>query len=592
MALTLEQIRELLKSPNRKTAISKAIKHENRLRFHTEAALENGENGPTITNFLEWVRSLIPADKYRTFLNLFQLPNMNLDLTGSIYNELERVFDGKNPVYEYQFNDTFYADDWDWYRSEKLDDPNVWRVKGWDRVKTSINSILIVDLPQTQSAAAPEPYFYFLDIRQVIDYGYDAEADKIEYIIFRQPDSKIAAFDDETFRVFDVDDKGLIIGEPLETPHALGFCPARFFWTDKLTQADPAIKKSPLSAHLSDLDWLLFFSVSKRHLDLYAPYPIYSSYAADCDFEDLESGNYCDEGFLRNGSNNYIVQRDGSVEKCPICANKNLVGVGSFIEVPTPTKDDPDLRNPVHITSIDKGSLDYNVEEVARIKAKIHTGAIGQGGAIEDKQSINEMQVTANFESRTSVLNTIKGNLEAAQKFVNDTICVLRYGDNFLGSSLSMGTEFYIYTVADLYAQFKTAKENGATMAELDAIADQVAATEYRNNPVQMQRMSTLRHLEPYRHFTLDEVLKMDAAALIDKDLLLIKINFNTFVDRFERENINIVEFGALIEFSTKIETITKKFLDYVRDQKTRPSGDKADPNKPDNKARGSGAED
>jgi len=318
---------------------------------------------------------------------------------------------------------------------------------------------------------------------------------------------------------------------------------------------------------LANLDWLLFFSISKRHLDLYAPYPIYSSYEADCDFENNETGDYCDGGYLRDSNNQYKVHRDGTVSQCPVCAEKRLAGVGSFIEVPVPTKDEPDLRNPVNITTIDKSSLDYNVEEVKRLSEDIFTSVVGFGGDTQQKQSINEMQVAANFESKTSVLNNLKGNFEAARKFVDDTCCILRYGENFLSSSISMGTEFYIYSVDDLYAQFDKAKKNGGSDAELDAISEQIITTEYRNNPTQMQRMLILKQLEPYRHYTFDELMRLQEKTLLNKDLLQIKINFSTFVNRFERENTNIIEFGSQLEFDKKINIITEKFKEYVREQ-------------------------
>jgi hypothetical protein len=527
--------------------------------------MEPADISQPLTVFLDWVKTLIPKDKYRIFVSLFQFPTPTIKLTNTIFNELERVFDGKNPSNNYQFTDTTYRDDWEWYKQEKLHEPAVWRKKGWDAVKTAINSILIVDLPQEQSGEYPEPYFYFLDIENVIDYSY--KNGKIEWIIFKQPGNKIAAFDDTYYRVFQLNKKGEVISEPVETEHALSFCPARFFWSTELNQKSPDLKKSPLSPQLANLDWLLFFSISKRHLDLYAPYPIYSSYEADCDFENNETGDYCDGGYLRDSNNQYKVHRDGTVSQCPVCAEKRLAGVGSFIEVPVPTKDEPDLRNPVNITTIDKSSLDYNVEEVKRLSEDIFTSVVGFGGDTQQKQSINEMQVAANFESKTSVLNNLKGNFEAARKFVDDTCCILRYGENFLSSSISMGTEFYIYSVDDLYAQFDKAKKNGGSDAELDAISEQIITTEYRNNPTQMQRMLILKQLEPYRHYTFDELMRLQEKTLLNKDLLQIKINFSTFVDRFERENTNIIEFGSQLEFDKKINIITEKFKEYVREQ-------------------------
>lgn len=565
MALQVSEIRERIKSPKKTQTIKKAIRHENRLRFHAESFVEPSEISQPLTVFLEWVKTLIPKDKFKVFVSLFQFPTPIIQLTNSIFNDLERVYDGKNPSVNYQFTDTSYRDDWEWYRREILKEPEVWRKKGWNAVKTATNSVLVVDLPEEQKDEYPEPYFYFLGIEHVIDYEFKQGV--LQWIIFRQPGDKIACFDDTYYRTIQLDKDGKADGDPIERGHGLGFCPARFFWSTELTQQQPDLKRSPLSPQLANLDWLLFFSISKRHLDLYAPYPIYSAYEADCDFQNNETGDYCDGGYLRDQNQSYKVLRGGTVEQCPVCANKRLAGVGSFIEIPVPTGNDPDLRNPVQITTIDKSSLDYNVEEVNRLKTEVYTSVVGVGGDVQQKQSINEMQVEANFESRSSVLNSLKGNLEAARKFVDDTCCILRYGENFLGSSISMGTEFYIYTVNDLYAQYKQAKENGASEAILDSIGDQIIETEYRNDSQEMQRMLILKHLEPYRHYTFDELMKLQEKQLLNQDSLKIKINFSTFVDRFERENTNIIEFGSQLEFDKKINIINEKFKDYVREQ-------------------------
>jgi hypothetical protein len=61
-------------------------------------------------------------------------------------------------------------------------------------------------------------------------------------------------------------------------------------------------------------------------------------------------------------------------------------------------------------------------------------------------------------------------------------------------------------------------------------------------------------------------VLKFASSALIDKETLLLKLNFNAYIDRFERENINVIEFGANILFDTKINNILKILKQYVKE--------------------------
>jgi hypothetical protein len=540
---------------------------QRRLRFHTETNIAVSDINQPTTIFLQWVKTLLPKDKFNIFLQLFKFPLPTPAVVEDVYRELERVFYSRNSSSSYQFTDSELAEDWANYKKNSLNEPEVWKTTGWKRMQVSPNSILVVDLPQIQKSSRPEPYFYWLEIDAVIDYQLSKLDDNaFEWLIFNQPNHQIAVFDDTYIRVYQLNEKNEIQSLVSEASHDLGYCPARFFWSTQLNEKNKDLKKNPITKELSNLDWYLFFALSKQHLDLYAPYPIYSAYEADCNFENNETGDYCDGGFLRNAKGEYKILNDGTVERCPCCSEKRIAGPGSFLEVPVPNQSEgvADMRNPVQITTIDKDSLDYNVSECARLKNEIVISVVGSGGTVSEKEAINETQVTANFESKTSVLNALKTNFELAQKFIEDTICKLRYGDAFISSSISWGTEFYVFTVTELYSKYKQAKENGASNSELDAISQQILEVEYRNNPLVLQRMLILKQLEPYPHKTLDEVIKLFEKGLLDEKLVKLKINFNTLVDRFERENINIIEFASKKPLRDKINIITNKLLEYV----------------------------
>lgn len=567
MALELNQIKQILQKPSKRQVIQKAVNMQRRLRFHTETNIAVSDISQPTTIFLQWVKTLLPKDKFNIFLQLFKFPLPTPAVVEDVYRELERVFYSRNSSSSYQFTDSELAEDWANYKKNSLNEPEVWKTTGWKRMQVSPNSILVVDLPQIQKSSRPEPYFYWLEIDAVIDYQLSKLDDNaFEWLIFNQPNHQIAVFDDTYIRVYQLNEKNEIQSLVSEASHDLGYCLARFFWSTQLNEKNKDLKKNPITKELSNLDWYLFFALSKQHLDLYAPYPIYSAYEADCNFENNETGDYCDGGFLRNAKGEYKILNDGTVEKCPCCSEKRIAGPGSFLEVPAPNQSEgvADMRNPVQITTIDKDSLDYNVSECARLKNEIVISVVGSGGTVSEKEAINETQVTANFESKTSVLNALKTNFELAQKFIEDTICKLRYGDAFISSSISWGTEFYVFTVTELYSKYKQAKENGASNSELDAISQQILEVEYRNNPLVLQRMLILKQLEPYPHKTLDEVIKLFEKGLLDEKLVKLKINFNTLVDRFERENINIIEFASKKPLRDKINIITNKLLEYV----------------------------
>lgn len=571
MGLDLSQIKQILQKPTKRTLIQKAVNMQRRLRFHTETNLAISDINQPATIFLDWVRNLLPKDKFNIFLQLFRFPLATPAVVEDVYRELERVFYSRNASSSYQFTDSELAEDWARYRKSKLNEPEVWKTIGWKKMQVSPNSILVVDLPQVQVSTWPEPYFYWLEIDAVIDYKVlESDKNQFEWLIFKQPENRIAVFDDTSIRVYQLNDKLEIQSLISEAQHNLGYCPARFFWSEQLNEKNKDLKKNPITKELSHLDWYLFFAISKQHLDLYAPYPIYSAYEADCDFENNETGDYCDGGFLRNAKGEYKILNDGTVERCPCCSEKRIAGPGSFLEIPIPSQTEgiADMRNPIQITTIDRESLDYNVDECERLKDEIVISVVGTGGTVSEKEAINETQVTANFESKTSVLNALKTNFEQAQKFVEDTVCKLRYGNAFISSSVNWGTEFYVFTVTELYAKYKQAKDNGASDSELDAIAQQILEVEYRNNPLVLQRMLILKQLEPYPHKTLNEVIQLYDKSLLNVDLVKLKINFTSLIDRFERENINIIEFASNRPMREKINIITKKLLEYVAEDR------------------------
>lgn len=593
MALSVEEIRRKASEQRQKQTIALAVLHQNRLRFHSEVVpstpalaswmyrgrkdtggispLMAGREGvaQALTDFMAMVQNLIPKDKFETFKTLFRFPVLTNEVLAVCYDKLSRIFEGRNPAFSYQFTSTELRDDWEWYRQERLNEQEVWQTKGWDFFKTQINSVLVVDLPEEQERTDryPQPYFYWLPIRDVIDFKANRSTGQMKYIIFRQDDERIAAFDDEYYRVFKGKDGQ--IGELLtDVRHDLGYCPARFFWNEPLSLDKPDIKASPVTKELERLDWYLFYAISKRHLDTYGSYPIYWGYEQSCDFHNDETGDYCDGGFLKDKKGHWHYDNNGLLVPCPVCSRKRITGAGSFVEIPVPdaSQGQPDLSNPVGMLAVDRSALDYNHEEEERLRTDIITAIVGTNEQITTRDALNEQQIRANFESQSTVLQRVKKGFEAAQQWVDDTCCRLRYGTAFIQSSVNYGTEFYLFTSDELRERYKMAKEAGMSEADLDALLQQIIETEYRHNPQQMQRMIILGDLEPYRHLTRDEVQGLYEKNLVSIEELLIKLNFADFIRRFERENMNIITFGENIDYDRKIGIIKERLAEYARE--------------------------
>ena len=74
MALELNQIKQILQKPSKRQVIQKAVNMQRRLRFHTETNIAVSDINQPTTIFLQWVKTLLPKDKFNIFLQLFKFP--------------------------------------------------------------------------------------------------------------------------------------------------------------------------------------------------------------------------------------------------------------------------------------------------------------------------------------------------------------------------------------------------------------------------------------------------------------------------------------------------------------------------------------
>lgn len=576
MPLDASRLKELLTKNSKADTLSRMKYHQARVKFHVVkrmSVLSSSCISQPLTQFLAMVENLLPHDKFVVFKTLFRYPVKTNEITEVCFDKLSRIFEGRNPAFNYLFATSEARDDWENYRQAVLNEPVVWQTKGWEFFKSEINSVLIVDMPREQTSETPEPYFYWLPIDDVLTYDADPTTGQMRYLVFKRK-GQIIVIDDMSYRVWeDKKDTGIPEGEPiLETLHDLGYCPARFFWDESISLDDPDVKESPISCVLESLDWFEFFHISKRQLDLMGAYPILSGYEQNCDFTNAENGDYCDGGFLKNKQGYYKLDMAGTLMRCPKCGNKRIVGAGSFVEIPVPNggENQPDLRNPVQMLSVDKASLDYNVSEEKRLREDIISSVVGQAEIITNREAFNEQQVQANYENVTTILRRVKRGFENAQTWVDSTICRLRYGEQFISAKIDYGTDFFLASVDELWEKYKKAKESGASESELDMLQNSIMETEYRNDPTQLRRMKILADLEPYRHMTRKEAIEMREKNLISDSDLRIKLNFSNFVNRFERENTNILDFGTEIQYAKKIDKIMAEFERYANEQRLK----------------------
>lgn len=565
MVLSNDQVIKLIKAPKNAAQILRAVKQENRLRFHAQVVESKDQASSYYNEFLNWVQGFLTAsDKYEQFKKMLLFPVPTNNVVDAISDEYSKVFNAQNSFFGYDFENSEYKQIFIDYL-EKCNDKDFWQTEVFGAMFTGINSIVVVDLEINQETALPEPYKYLLDISRVVDVDVDRNG-QIEYLLFKEGSDKLAAFDAASYRVFTKNNTGDYFLTS-EMPHDLGYCPASFMWADNLDTRNGIVKQSPLSSILSFLDKYLAKDVSKDCLDVYAAFPIYWAYEGECDYEN-EEGAKCNSGFT-------LYEKDHRrLEPCPACAKSSLTGAGSMLRVPILVSDNtqsyPDLREPAGIISIDKDSLTYNTDEIIRMEAKIIEIATGKIRNISSKEAINEDQVKSQFESQTNILRYIAQNLEKINTWTCNTVARLMFGDQYLGCAINYGNEFYLQSLEDVTKDYQTGKASGLPSYILLSKRNQIEELQSKNNPTERDRLHILKYLEPYADLTPQECKSLGIDQ-IDFEGFALKVNFTTFIHKFELEYGDIVEWGSALSLKTKIDKINQKLKEYVKQQITKP---------------------
>lgn len=538
--------------------LESAERHQNKLRLHGETEIENIRTNPAYVELLDWVSSFLTRDKYNRFVQLLRLPVVSLEITQDIYQEYNRIFDGQNPFFNYEFSNPDFATDFKSYLNNELNDRNFFKTIGFEQLKYSINSILVVDMP---SDGEGNPYYYFIDVCNVIDVKSDKKG-TISHLVFQINEKTIAVYDSESYRVYNVDGEKIIGEAIVDNQHGLGYCPASYFWDKNLKGTNTIEKKSPVTDVLGRLDKYLVEDTFKEYADLYGTFPIITTYEELCDFEG------CVNGFI---SEDYTVNVNGVDEiqtrqvKCQACENKEEIGPGTIFEIPAPqTSDDPNLSNPVSVISPDTKSLEYIKAKLTEYAEKIREVTIGTRGKVLSESAVNETQIFGSFESRQNILLNIASSFEKVHKFANDTVARLMYGDAFISSVVYYGDQFFLKSVEQLMFEYEQAKKNGEPDEEIDQIYRQILVTKYKGNDDRIERAWILYNLNPEPHKTVEQATQLVTLGAMDQTDFVIKARFNNFIARFEREQTNVLDFGRELDFDVKIDRINEILKTYI----------------------------
>lgn len=549
-------LKERLERRPKKETLARAARIDERIRFNVLPEVEGKDRNRYKWRFLQFCENNLHRDAVESFKNLFRPPYSTVSLFDKVFATLSKVFDAKDSTFMFEFGSDSAKEDWARYQAEVFGKPSEFQLKAFEKMKSNIHSMVVVDMDREE--ANPEPYYLFLSPEQVIDYE---EIDGvIQWAVWREDDTHLVVVDDVSYQVWRTEERRdeLADAEPeVYNAHDLTYCPASWFWQEEVN----GMKAHPILNYLADADWYLFYKTAEKYTETYAAWPVLWAYDGDCDYE--VDGQHCEGGYLYDVHG--PVMASGNPKGCPKCSNRKI-GAGSVVKVSQPDSQEgiPDMRDPIGFIKTPVEALKYVDEKVEKIETAIYEGVTGYGGDPSKTQAMNVEQILASVDSRRTALMKLKKNFETIHQWVVETVCKLRYGSGFSYAYVNYGQHFYFFEPEQIMEMYKESKEAGLDDVILDQLRDEYNDAKYRNSPNQAHRVKILENLDPFRHRSRDEVIAMP----VNEDDKLLKLNFSSLIKRFERENDSVVVFGSALEFDAKIRAIRDVLLRYVNELK------------------------
>ena len=554
---------ERIKKPLNGDRIVKAAEIEKRVRLHTVGTQDSS------TSFTDWllsVKRLLPSNKFETFKNLIGEPVPTLTLSETIFDELAKIFESSNPSQKLTFEENSPSKTNEFKNYFDVD--RFFKEDVWEQLKLAPNSFVVVDLKNETTNGKPSPTPYFVNIEAIIDASVNRDG-STNYLIFRVDSKTVVAIDDIAYYVYDDIDGKYELRSGYPSVHNLQdrlkrpYTPAFLIYPNFLNATDSIIVNSPLTKNLGSLEWLLFWAVSKRHLDLYAPFPIYVSYEEQCNYE--SGGMVCNDGYLVYTSDD--LEQPTSPTPCPKCSEQRMFGAGTEVTVPAPqTKDEPNLIDAIKVIPAEKASIEYVTTEKVRLEQEIYYSILGKTSQPIESFSQSVSQLDLSTESRKAVLLHMKSLFERVHTKVLFTMCKLMFGDDFVDCYVNYGDNYFLTTSEQETKNYKSLKDAGAPEGMLHSNLERIIATTYKTSPHTALLNQIYLEVEPYQTMSVENVTKLVGAGMVPKKRALAKIHFTDFVEEFESQHQALVKMIELGEFDKDkaIKTIKEQLSKFI----------------------------
>ncbi len=582
MILNESQSRDLIKNPKQKTDIEAVKKQESSLRVYTEEMTLNELSKESGWHEILTALKLRAEKKFPRVSQFFRFPLPIVQITDSILNDFYKVYEGKN---------RFFAVE----ASRDIDALRSWlvssRVEAWiedhskEVFRNQPSNIVVIDRDLEGN-----PYLIDVGLDRLIDVKIQDKSGQCKYIAFVHSVHKVteenqlvfngwdmsmvqgsigkkrylfSVYDSLYYRVFARAGESGSLVMVFEQEHGLGYCPAHTFIFTPANSQNYLKRRTPFGQSVSKMEDWTVFDIFRNYVDYYAPFPITEAPVSKCSNPDCIDGKVRDEQIIDHSTGETkVIWSD-----CAVCDNKQkgeLMGPGTHIGIKVQADrnlEDGSGKFKMHFPETDK--MKYIPEKLDELELEIRYKTVGISNLITE-QAINEIQAKGSFASMDNVLLRTKTELDHLYRWIVYTVARLYYGPDLdLKIEANFGTEWYLISEDQLQARFEKAKEIGLPKSEQLMIYDQIIETKYKGNSSKILRQKMLLKLDPLPLYTEQETIELFKEGAIDQEQYNLKINFHRFVNRFERENTSITEFGSNLDMGQRIERIREILNQY-----------------------------
>lgn len=565
MILDQEQIKELMKNPRNKKALTAGSSLQKKHKLHitgegykTEVRKVEGYEEKSDYNIRKQI-----AQPATIPISAIILDNLNRWTTAQgTVKKAEFKDPEKNEQFLDVLNQVWHGDSMEKFINQFYRDALYLEFNGFVLVtKPKVvdeSTIIRDDVMQHRKEGALDPYLIFIANEDVHDFYLTG--DTTEYIIFKVDDKTYRLIDDEKDIIFSYQDKEYKEIDVIE--NEIGYVPARKVSSIEKTLLDSQVKTSPIDHVMPAMDRYFSSDTDLRMQFIRHNYPKLAIVAKECEACQTK-------GFTYDDNNTQVT--------CDICNGTGKIipiSRGGVIALPThlTSGDTAYPGSPASYVTPDTASLQLGIDDLKEQRADIVYSGTGDKNLVAESLNtatenvINSRSLEDRIADITAVVEDFETFIvEAIKDMHNDFREIEEYN-----ITIRYGRRISIKSEDELLEEIQSSKDAGMSTSFVTSLQRDLIFARYKNNNTELQRQLLLAEVEPLSGYTVDEV--NDMAEYIDDRDLIVKVNFDSIISEIEQE-ISLDYLSTETSFQDKVKTLNTK-IDEVLQRRRQDNAD------------------